>query len=128
MDYFFAKTVDYPVAIAVEKITNHLKQHGFGILTQIDVQKTLKDKIDFEFRPYIILGACNPNFAKEALTHERRLGLMLPCNVIVQQTEDGRTEIAAINPERTIQTIGNEKLTEISTKVKEVMQSMINSL
>lgn len=128
MDYFFAKTVDYPVDIAVEKITNHLKQHDFGILTQIDVQKTLKDKIDFEFRPYIILGACIPNFAKEALTHERRLGLMLPCNVIVQQTEDGRTEIAAINPERTIQTIGNEKLTEIAIKVKEVMQSMINSL
>lgn len=128
MDYFFAKTVEYPVDIAVAKVTDHLKQHGFGVLTLIDVQQTLKDKIDADFRPYKILGACNPNFAKEALTHDRRLGLMLPCNVIIQQTEDGRTEVAAINPERTIQTIGNEKLTELSTKVKEVMQSMINSL
>lgn len=128
MNYYYTKTVDYSVDEAVEKITAHLKEKGFGILTQIDVQKTLKEKIDADFRPYKILGACNPNFAKEAITKESRIGLMLPCNVIVQQIEDGKTEVSAINPERTIKTIGNEGLNDIAERVGTVMQTMINSL
>lgn len=128
MEYFFEKQVDYSVDEAVEKIGELLKVHGFGILTQIDVQKTLYDKIGAEIRPYRILGACNPNFANEVIRKERNIGLMLPCNIVVQQVEDGHTLVSTINPERTIQSIGNEQLYEVAGKVQFAMQSLISAL
>lgn len=128
MNYFYAKEVDYSVDEAVEKLSNELKQHGFGILTQVDVQKTLKEKIDADIRPYRILGACNPNFAKEAISHEDRVGLMLPCNVIVRENNEGRTEVAAINPDFTIKSINNRQLDNIADNVKKIMQTVISSM
>lgn len=126
-NYYFETTVSYPVDEAVERIAEFLKPHGFGILTQIDVQKTLKEKIGAEIRQYRILGACNPNFANEAISKEKNIGLLLPCNIIVQEQDNGKTLIATINPEQTIKTTGNTELNNIAEKVKEVMQSLISS-
>lgn len=128
MEYYFEKQVDYTVEEAVEKVTEYLKPHGFGILTQIDVQKTLQEKIGAQVRPYRILGACNPNFANEAIGQEANVGLMLPCNIVIQANEIGGTTIAAINPDRTVKTIGNQQLDVLASRVKEVMQSMINNI
>jgi uncharacterized protein (DUF302 family) len=128
MNYFFAKEVDYSAAEAVERLTNELKQHGFGILSQIDVQKTLKERIGADIRTYLILGACNPNFSKEAIAQEDRVGVMLPCNVIVRETNEGRIEVAAINPDFTIKSIDNRNLDDIVEKVKDTMQKVISSL
>ena len=96
--YFFSKTVDSSFGEAIERVTEELKKEGFGVLTEIDVQTTMKNKLDVNFRSYKILGACNPNFAYQALQAEKNIGLMLPCNVIVQDAGDGKTEVAAIDP------------------------------
>lgn len=127
-NYYFETTVNYSVEEVVDKIVTFLKPHGFGLLTQIDVQKTLKEKIGADIRQYRILGACNPSFAKEAISKENNIGLLLPCNIIVQEKEDGKTLVATINPEQTIKTIGNTELNNIAENVKEVMQSLVNSL
>ncbi len=128
MEYYFEKQVDYSVDEAIGKISELLKTHGFGILTQIDVQKTLHDKIGAEIRPYRILGACNPNFANIAVSKERNIGLMLPCNIVVQQSADGHTMVSTINPERTIKSIGNEHLYELADNVQAVMKALLNEL
>jgi len=99
MTYYFAKTIDAPFDEAVEKTVAALKQHGFGVLTRIDVKNTLKEKIGAEFRPYVILGACNPHMAHKALQAEDKIGTMLPCNVIVQQ-HGGKSEVAAVRTGR----------------------------
>lgn len=128
MDYYFEKKVNYTVDEAVDKIGEFLKTHGFGILTQIDVQKTLKDKVGAEIKQYRILGACNPYFAHEAVGKEDNVGLMLPCNIVVREDSEGQVVVAAINPERTIKTIGNEELSYLATRVRDVMQSMISNI
>jgi uncharacterized protein (DUF302 family) len=128
MEYYFEKTVDYSVEDAVDKVTKYLEPHGFRILTHIDLQKTLHERIGADVRPYRILGACNPNFANEAIGQEANVGLMLPCNIVIQANEDGGTTVAAINPDRTVKTIGNQHLDVIVSKVKDVMQSMINNI
>jgi uncharacterized protein (DUF302 family) len=97
MTYYFAKTVDAPFQSTVENIVAALKDHGFGVLTKIDVQGTLKEKIGADFRPYVILGACNPRMPHQALQAEDKIGTMLPCNVIVQEV-GGKTEVAAVDP------------------------------
>ena len=98
MTYHFSKTVNLPFDAAVAATTDALKKHGFGVLTQIDVKDTLHKKIGVDFRPYLILGACNPKLAYEALTLEDKIGTMLPCNVIVQQRDGGAVEISAVDP------------------------------
>ena len=98
MTYYFAKTLDIPFDDAVDKVITALKGEGFGVLTTIDIQETLKKKLDVEFPRYVILGACNPTLALEALTVENKIGTMLPCNVIVRDDGEGRTEVAAVNP------------------------------
>lgn len=125
--YYFESKVNFSVEEAVDRITEFLKPYGFGILTQIDVQKTLKEKIGADIKPYRILGACNPNFAKEAISKESNIGLLLPCNIIVQEKEDGSTLVATINPEQTVRATGNQDLNGISDRVKQVMQSLISS-
>jgi len=126
-EYYFETTINSSVEEAVEKISSFLKPHGFGILTQIDVQNTLKEKIGAEIRPYRILGACNPNFANHVISKEQNIGLMLPCNIIVAQNEDGTTRIATINPHQTMKSVGNDELNPIADKVSEVMQLLIAS-
>ncbi len=128
MNYYFAKTLTCSVDEAVEKVTVLLKDHGFGIITRINVKETMKEKLDVDFRDYIILGACNPGFALNALNSEDRVGLMLPCNVIVQDKGDGKCEVAAINPKTVMQSIGNPSLTDLSCKVTEIMDLVIRKL
>ena len=128
MKYYFSKTLDIPFDEAVTKITDELKREGFGILTDIDVQKTLKSKLDVDFRKYRILGACNPPFAYKALLAEDKIGTMLPCNVIVQETEDGKVEIAAIDPIASMQAIDNPSLEEIAAQVRDKLKKVVDSM
>ena len=97
MSYCFTKIVHLPFEEAIARVTDALRKEGFGVLTEIDVSATLKKKLDVDFRPYRILGACNPHFAYQALQAEDKIGTMLPCNVIVQETDDG-VEVAAVDP------------------------------
>src|SRR4030067_1217010 len=114
MSYYFSKTIESSFEDAINKVTEELKNEGFGILTEIDVQATLKKKLDVDFGKYKIMGACNPSFAYKALQAEPRIGTMLPCNVIVQETEGNRIEISAVDPVASMQTIKNDSLGDIA--------------
>ena len=127
MTYYFSKTINVPFAEAVDKTMTALKEHGFGILTRIDVKSTLKEKIGADFHSYVILGACNPKMAYRALQAEDKIGTMLPCNVIVQEV-DGRTEIAAVDPVASMQAIRNDKLAAIASSVRHELEAAIQSL
>jgi uncharacterized protein (DUF302 family) len=128
MSYYFSKIIDLPFSKAIEKVTEELKNEGFGVLTEIDVKATLKKKLDVDFRRYKILGACNPPFAYEALKAERMIGTMLPCNVIVQEAEDGKTEVAAINPIASMQAIQNPSLAQIANEVQAKLKKVIEKV
>ena len=126
--YYYAKTIDLPLDEAIERVTEELKQDGFGILTEIDVKATLKKKLDIDFRPYRILGACNPHFAHQALQAEDKIGTMLPCNVIVQEVEGGRSEVAAIDPIASMQAVENDLLGAIATEVRDRLRKVVDRL
>ena len=126
--YYFTKTIEMPFDQAVEHVTEALKQEGFGVLTEIDVRATLKKKLDVDFRPYRILGACNPQFAYQALQAEDKIGTMLPCNVIVQEAGDGRTEVAAVDPIASMQAVENEQLGAIAGEIRERLRKVVDSL
>ncbi|NOY96673.1 MAG: DUF302 domain-containing protein [Chlorobi bacterium] len=126
MKYYFEKTTDYSFEEAVEKVTEELKKEGFGILTEIDVQATLKKKLDVDFRKYKILGACNPPFAYKALQEEGNVGAMLPCNVIVQQVSENQVAIAAVDPVASMQAIKNSKLAGIANEIRSKLEQVIN--
>jgi len=125
MSYHFSKTVNLPFDKAVTATTEALKKHGFGVLTQIDVKDTLNKKIGADFRPYLILGACNPKLAYEALTLEDKIGTMLPCNVVVQEHEGGAVEISAVDPVASMSAIRNEKLGAVAAKVRELLRQVV---
>jgi len=127
MSYYFSKKSALGFTEAIEKVTEALKNEGFGILTEIDVKETLKKKLDVDFRPYRILGACNPPFAYKALQTEDKVGIMLPCNVIVQEKENG-VEIAAVDPVASMQAIDNPKLREIAGEIRQRLHRVIYSL
>jgi uncharacterized protein (DUF302 family) len=127
MSYYFSKTLDLPFDQAIEKTIDALKVSGFGVLTRIDVQATLKEKIGADFHPYVILGACNPKMAHQALQAEDKIGTMLPCNVIVQRL-DGKTEVAAIDPVASMQAVQNASLVPIASQVRELLKSVIAGL
>jgi uncharacterized protein (DUF302 family) len=128
MGYCFSRRVDMTFAEAVAKVTEELKKEGFGVLTEIDVRATLKKKLDVDFRDYVILGACNPPFAHEALKAEERIGLMLPCNVIVQVTPDGETEVAAIDPVASMAAVGNPALEPLGLEVRDKMKKIVDAV
>lgn len=128
MSYYFNKILDIPFDEAIAKVTEELKKEGFGVLTEIDVKQTLKNKLDVEFRPYKILGACNPHYAYKAFQTEDKIGTMLPCNVIVQVNTDGKTEVAAIDPIASMMAIKNETLAEIANEVQGKLKSVIDRL
>ena len=128
MIYYFNKIVDYSFEKAIEKVTEELKEEGFGILTEIDVKATLKKKLNIEFHKYQILGACNPPFAYKALQAEDKIGTMLPCNVIVQELENGKVEIAAIDPMASMQAIENQKLSEIADEIRNKLMKVVKRL
>lgn len=128
MEYSFNKTLDMSFDDAISKVTEELKKEGFGILTDIDVKETLKKKLDVDFKKYRILGACNPPFAYKALQAESRIGTMLPCNVIVQETEQGKIEVSAIDPIASMQAIENPGLRDIAVQVRNKLKKVIESL
>lgn len=127
MSYYFSKRLNLPFSETVDRAIAALKAHGFGVLTRIDVQSTLKEKIGADFRPYVILGACNPKMAHEALMAEDKIGTMLPCNVVVQQFEGG-TEVAAVDPVASMQAIQNKTLGAIAEKVRGELKAAVESI
>ena len=128
MSYYFSKIVQMTLDDAVARVTEELKQEGFGVLTEIDVKATLKKKLDVDFRDYRILGACNPQYAYRALQAEDKIGTMLPCNVIVQETAGGGMEVTAVDPVASMQAIKNPKLAEIAGQVREKLRTVIERL
>jgi uncharacterized protein (DUF302 family) len=128
MSYYFSKIVDDNFDDAIERVTKRLADAGFGVLTTIDVSGTLKKKIDVDFQRYTILGACNPGFAHKALLAEDKIGTMLPCNVIVQETSDGKVEVAAVDPMASMMAIENAALGEIATQVRTMLKNVIEGL
>ena len=128
MAYSFNKIMACSFADAIQRVIEALKNEGFGVLTEIDVKKTLKKKLDVEFRPYKILGACNPNYAYQALQLESRIGTMLPCNVIIQETEHGKVEVAAIDPMASMQAIDNPELGGVAAQVQNKLKKVVESL
>lgn len=127
MSYYFSKTVNDSYENVLEKAAAALKEEGFGVLTEIDVKETLKKKIDVNFKKYKILGACNPSFAYEALQAEDKIGVMLPCNVIVEET-DGKVEVTAVDPIASMQAINNPKLESIAEEVRNRLKKVIDSI
>lgn len=128
MSYYFNKVVDMVFDEAIDKVTEELKKEGFGVLTEIDVKQALKKKLNVDFRKYRILGACNPTYAHKALQAEDKIGTMLPCNVIVQERENGKVEIAAIDPVASMQSVKNESLSEIATIIQSKLKKVIESV
>jgi uncharacterized protein (DUF302 family) len=128
MQYSFNKIVEMPFDDAVNRVVDELKKEGFGVLTDIDVQTTLKKKLGVDFKKYRILGACNPHFAYKALQAEIRIGTMLPCNVIVQEIEQGKIEVSAIDPIASMQSIENPKLKDIADQVQAKLKKVVESL
>lgn len=128
MTYYMATKLQVPFDDAIARTEAALKTEGFGVISRIDIQQTLKSKIDVDFRPYTILGACNPALAHEALLVEDKVGLMLPCNVIVQQSGTGEVEVAAIDPVASMQSIDNPELMRAAHAVQEKLSRVIELL
>jgi len=128
MTYHFSKALSLPFDEAITRVTAALAEKGFGVLTTIDVQATMKKKLDVEFRPYTILGACNPQFAFKALQVEDKIGVMLPCNVIVQDKGDGQVEVSAVDPASSMKAVENPALGEVATSVTALLKEVIESL
>lgn len=128
MSYYMAATLQSSFDEAIERTEAALKTEGFGVLTRIDVQETLKSKIDADLGPYTILGACNPTLAYQALQLENKVGTMLPCNVVVQQKADGEVEVAAIDPVASMQAINNADLNKAAKAVRDKLSQVIGSL
>jgi uncharacterized protein (DUF302 family) len=126
--YYFTKTLDLPFENAIARVTEELKKEGFGVLTEIDIQATLKKKLDVDFRPYRILGACNPPFAYKSLQAEPNIGLFLPCNIIVQDAGNGKTEVAAIDPLVAMSRVDNPALEPVAREVQAKLQRVIANL
>ncbi len=128
MSYYFSKITDASFEEVLTKVADELKKEGFGILTEIDVRETLKKKLDVNFQKYKILGACNPPFAYEALQVENKIGILLPCNVIVQELPDGKVEVAAIDPVQSMQVVGNPTLRVVAEQVQAKLRNVISNI
>ena len=129
MSYYFNTVLEgksFDEAIA--QVTGELKEEGFGILTEIDMKKTLKEKIDADFKRYTILGACNPNYAYKALQDEDKIGVFLPCNVIVEEAENGNIEVSIVDPIASMMAVTNENLEAIAAEVKEKLLRAVHNL
>ncbi|MFQ6040609.1 MAG: DUF302 domain-containing protein [Candidatus Poribacteria bacterium] len=127
-DYGFSKTIAVPYEVAVEKVTAALKEEGFGVLTTIDVKETLKKKLDVDFRKYVILGACNPPLAYKTLQAEIEIGLLLPCNVIVYEDDEGKSVVSAIDPLMMVSIVGNPALEEVAKEVSAKLRNAIENV
>ena len=128
MSYHFDTVLQVPFEAAVEKVKEALEAEGFGVLAEIDVAATLKKKLDVDFRPYKILGACNPPYAYKALNTEDKIGTMLPCNVVVQEREPGKVEVTAVDPVASMQAVDNPQLKEVASQIQAKLKRVIASL
>jgi len=128
MSYYFSKTLEMPFVQAIQHVTEALAGKGFGFLTTIDVRATMKKKLDIDFRPYTILGACNPEFAHNALQTEDMIGTMLPCNVVVQEIGKGLIEVSAIDPVASMMAVGNPRLASIAGDVRDLLKQVVADL
>ena len=128
MSFFFSRVIDSTVEASIDRVASALAKEGFGILTRIDVKKTLKEKLDVDFRNYHILGACNPFFSHKALEIEDKVGTMLPCNVVVQETPEGKTEVAAVDPMASMIAIENDELRTVAKEVRSKIRRVMDSL
>ncbi|PKP47393.1 MAG: hypothetical protein CVT94_11615 [Bacteroidetes bacterium HGW-Bacteroidetes-11] len=128
MKYYFTKNTSLSFEKAIERTTELLKEQGFGIITEIDVTSTFKNKLNLDFRKYRILGACNPAFAHEVLSKDSMIGLLLPCNVVVQEMEDGSTEISAINAKVNMEIAKSDSVADIACKVTEILEKVIQKI
>ena len=128
MSYYFNKTLSADFETVKKQVVAELEKEGFGILTEIDVQATFKKKLDVDFRKYQILGACNPAFAHKALKTEDKVGTMLPCNVILQELENGKIEVAAVNATASMKAIDNVELKSIASEISGRLQKVIAAL
>ena len=128
MAYYFSTLTDLSYEDAIAKTTEELKKEGFGVLTQIDVKTTLKNKIDVDFPRYIILGACNPVFAHKALQSEPQIGTMLPCNVVVRENDQGQTEVFAVDPIASMSGVENAALGSIAQEVQQKLKTVIENI
>ncbi len=128
MSYYLSKILNRSFDESIQKVLEELKKEVFGVITEIDVQATLKKKINIDFRNYRILGACNPSFAYQALQVEDKIGTMLPCNLIVQSLGEKKTEVAAIDPVSAMGRLDNQKLSAIAMQVQAKLKSVIDRL
>lgn len=128
MQYYISKTVSGDFPAVVESVIEALKTEGFGVLTEIDVKATMKNKLDIDFRDYRIIGACNPSLAHQALTADDKIGTMLPCNVIVQDLGGGKIEVAAINPAISMENVGNPTLNKIAESVTGKLKRVVGAI
>lgn len=128
MSYYFSRKINESFDKALQRVIDSLKKEGFGVLTEIDVKKTLKKKLDVDFQKYKILGACNPPFAYKALKEENKIGTMLPCNVIVQEISEGEIEVAAVDPVASMKAVENPDLLNIAKQVQEKLKKVILNL
>ncbi len=128
MKYYFNKTIEGSFDKVCQRAIEILKKEGFGVLTEIDVKETLKKKLDVDFRKYKILGACNPSFAYKALQTEDKIGIMLPCNVIVQEITEDEIEVAAVDPIASMQAVQNPNLEGIALQVQQKLKKVIQDM
>jgi uncharacterized protein (DUF302 family) len=128
MAYNNSKIVNSTYEDALIKVTEELKKEGFGILTEIDVKETLKKKLNVDFRKYKILGACNPPFAYQALMMEENIGTLMPCNVIVQEKNDGSVQVSVVNPMESMQAVGNQELGEIAGEISKKLLDVLKNI
>jgi len=126
VSYYFSKTIQTTFDDALLRVVEELKKEGFGVLVDIDVARTLKEKLDVDFRPYRILGVCNPTFAYQALQLEDKVGTLLPCNVIVQEIPGVGAEISAVDPVASLQVVENASLDRIATDVRDRIKLALN--
>lgn len=126
--YFNTKIKGLGFDAAIERVTAELKKEGFGVLTRIDVDKTLKEKIDADFKRYVILGACNPHFAHKALLAEDKIGVFLPCNVVVEQNEDGSIDVTGVDPIASMTAVRNDTLGGLAFEVQVKIRTVIEAL
>ncbi len=129
MGYYYSRVLENTsFDEAIDKVTAALKSEGFGVLTEIDVKGVLKKKLDVDFKPYRILGACNPHFAYQALQAEDKIGVFLPCNVVVEAGEDGKVEVSAVDPVASMTSVDNEALMGIASEVRDKLRRVVDSL
>lgn len=127
-EYHYTRTLGLPMDEAETRVTEALADEGFGVLTEIDVQATLKKKLDVDFRAYKILGACNPELAHRALELEDKIGTMLPCNVVLQSAEGGGVEVSAVDPVASMQAVGNDRLVSVAREVRTRLRRAIDNV